>query len=238
MGGEARADTDTQTRTFAWPAVRAVRIDGTIAQVRVLGSARKDISVEITREAPTRADLERLPIAWDEAEGTLAVTALQADDGKDPRIHARIVVSVPAEVPIESLHVFEGLVALEGLGGGVSVTIERGDVTARGLGGAVRLETLIGNITVTDLVPERITKLHCRLFNGSATVALDAPPRDARILLLTLNGKVVTNLPVNERSSFGPRFAEATLGRGEPVYSVDVVRGDITFRAAGVRPPR
>jgi hypothetical protein len=55
-------------------------------------------------------------------------------------------------------------------------------------------------------------------------------PADARVLALALNGSIQSDVPMTTRDSWGPRWSEATLGKGEPVISIDVVTGKIEIR--------
>ena len=66
-----------------------------------------------------------------------------------------------------------------------------------------------------------------RAFHGDVKLRLDPAPSDARILATTFNGKISSDIPVRSKDGFGVRFAEATLGKGEPVISIDVVTGDV-----------
>jgi len=45
------------------------------------------------------------------------------------------------------------------------------------------------------------------------------------VLVLTLNGVITSDLPLAERAAFGPRFREGLFGKGEPLVSLDAVRG-------------
>ena len=49
----------------------------------------------------------------------------------------------------------------------------------------------------------------------------------ARIMALALNGTIQSTIPLTVKDAWGPRWSEATLGRGEPVISLDVVNGTI-----------
>ena len=46
-------------------------------------------------------------------------------------------------------------------------------------------------------------------------------------MALALNGTITSQLPLTLKAGWGPRWGEATIGRGEPVVSLDVVTGDI-----------
>ena len=46
---------------------------------------------------------------------------------------------------------------------------------------------------------------------------------------MTFNGQITSDIPLIMKDRFGPRFGEATIGRGEPVMSLDVVKGDIAI---------
>ena len=56
-----------------------------------------------------------------------------------------------------------------------------------------------------------------------------ARPTDARILALALNGQITSSIPLTMRDTWGPRWGETTLGKGEPVISLDVVTGSIAI---------
>jgi hypothetical protein len=73
--------------------------------------------------------------------------------------------------------------------------------------------------------------LRLRAFNGDVRLSLAARPTDARIMALALNGSVHSDIPLNRRETWGPRWAEATLGKGEPVISIDVVTGLIEIKS-------
>jgi DUF4097 and DUF4098 domain-containing protein YvlB len=72
--------------------------------------------------------------------------------------------------------------------------------------------------------------LRLRTFNGDVRLTLAKPPTDARILALALNGSIESDIPLQRKDSWGPRWGEATLGTGEPVISIDVVTGRIVIR--------
>ena len=71
--------------------------------------------------------------------------------------------------------------------------------------------------------------LRLRVFNGPLRVRFPRPPSNARILALTYNGTITSDIPLATKDKFGPRFGEATLGTGDPVMNVDVVKGDISI---------
>ena len=70
--------------------------------------------------------------------------------------------------------------------------------------------------------------MRLRVFNGPLRVRFPHPPADARILALTLNGSIQSDIPLAMKDRIGPRFGESTLGSGDPVVSLDVVKGDIS----------
>ena len=72
--------------------------------------------------------------------------------------------------------------------------------------------------------------LRLRSFNGDVRLTLAERPADARIMALALNGHVTSDIPLTRRDTWGPRWAETTLGKGEPVISLDVVTGLIDIK--------
>jgi len=72
--------------------------------------------------------------------------------------------------------------------------------------------------------------LRLRAFNGDVRLQMPAAPTDARVMALALNGSIQSDIPMTTRDTWGPRWSEATLGKGEPVISIDVVTGKVEIR--------
>jgi DUF4097 and DUF4098 domain-containing protein YvlB len=157
---------------------------------------------------------------------------MQADGGRDAAVRTDIVLTVPPATHLRELSLLEGSVELSGLSGACAAHVERGDVVARNLSGAIRVETSMGNIRLegATLTPDGLIRL--RTFNGDVTLSLSAHPAHARILALSMGGTITSDIPLNRRERWGPRWGEATIGGGEPLISIDVVNGNITIEVA------
>jgi hypothetical protein len=222
--------TDRVNRRIALPAGALVTLDASMATVRVIGADRDDVAIEVVRSAPEAADLIRFPVVVDESGGRLRVSVVQA--GTDARLQATIRLEVPRTVRIERLHVAEGRLDVTDLAGALSADVRRGPIHAQRVSGTLRLETGIGDVTVEQarLTPDGLIRL--RAFNGNVRLVFAETPADARVMALALNGTVTSpQIALAARTGWGPRWAEATLGRGEPVVSLDVVSGDIRIEA-------
>lgn len=223
------AQSARQSRTLDLPRDGTLSIEATIGEVTVEAWDRPETTVEIVCSGRSAQDLDRLP-ATIELKGSRAeVRALQADQGVDPSLRSAITVRTPAEVAVDALALFEGRVTVRGLTRLVRASLKRGPLDASGLAGTVRLETSIGDLTLRDA---RVTPgglLRLRAFNGTVRLHLAAAPADARILAMTFNGTIRSDIALTLKTAFGPRFGEATIGRGEPLISIDVVTGDIAI---------
>lgn len=226
---------DRLARILTLPTGGAIRVEATIADVTIVGSNRTDVAVEIVRRAPTRADLAKYTPSVGESAGTLRISALQIDDGRDANLKTAIVIQAPASAVFEAIRVFEGRVKLTSLTRACDVDIQRGAIEASGLAGRIRLEAGLGSIDVRDsaLTPGGMMRL--RVFNGPVRVRFPRPPEHVRILAVTFNGTLTSDIPLTMKDKFGPRFGEATVGSGDPVLSVDVVKGNIEIVVDKVR---
>ncbi len=202
--------------TFPVTPRTTVRVELGTGDVRVTGSERADVEVDAER-ATTVAEGDRILI--------------RADAGG----RARVDLKVPAGIAIESIRVTEGRVTLEGLSGRVAADVRQGGIRATGVSGILRLETGFGDVVVERARLSAGGLLRLRAFNGSVRLGLEGQPENARILALTFNGRIESNVPLTRRESFGPKFAEATFGTGEPVISIDSVTGNITINVAASR---
>lgn len=228
----AHADaTDRVSRVVPLAAGTAIRVDATVADVTIVGSSRPDVSVEIVRRAPTAADLPSYPVVIATRDGVLHITVVQAaingEPGRDANLKTEIRIGAPATARFDAIRVFEGRVRLTNLRAAVDVDVRRGPVEATGLAGRIRLESGIGSIDVKDSDLTRGGMMRLRLFNGPLRVRFARPPSSARILAVTFNGTITSDLPLTRKDQFGPRFGEATIGDGDPVMSMDVVTGNI-----------
>jgi len=211
----------------------AVHVDATIADVTISGSARTDVRVDVERHAPARDGLSRLPAIIDERPDGIHVTALQDRDGRDPALRTVIAIAAPADAVIQAVRVFEGRVRVQNLRRACEVDLQRGPIEGVALAGRVRLDAALGSVDVRDaeLTPGGMMRL--RVFNGALRVRLSHPPANGRILALTFNGAIASDIPLAMKDRFGPRFGESTIGTGDPVLSMDVVKGDITLGVDG-----
>ena len=223
--------TDRQTRTIALPQGKSLSIEVTIGAVRIDGWDRPEVEIIVERRAPAAAQLSRLPLAIEDLPDKVSVRAVQTDHTTNPALRADVTVRVPRNAVIERVQVLEGRIAIEQFSGAVTADIRRGPIEAKGLSGTVRLESGIGSVTVTDARLRANGLLRLRAFNGDVRLSLAARPADARIMALALNGQIKSEIPLKTRDTWGPRWGEATLGKGEPVISLDVVTGLIELKS-------
>jgi len=207
----------------------AIRVDATIAELTIAAADRADVQVDIERHAPTRADFARFPATIETTPDGVCVSVAQADEGRDPHLKSTIAIAAPASAVFPSVRVFEGHVRIDDVRSAADVAIRRGAIDATRLAGRIRLESELGAIDVrnAELTPDGMLRL--RVFNGPVRVRFAHRPANARILAVTLNGSVSSDIPLTMKDQFGPRFGETTIGAGDPVLSMDVVKGDIAL---------
>jgi DUF4097 and DUF4098 domain-containing protein YvlB len=227
----AAAATDRQSRTLAFPPTRSLTLDITIGDLSIVGSSRPDAHIEIVRRAPTAAGLARIPVTFEETPGEVRVRAVQDNGGTDPAFRTDVTLHVPRNARLGPIHVLEGRVTVNALHGSIALDVRRGPINAADISGAVRLETEIGHVTVDKARLSDDGVLRLRTFNGDVKLTLAERPVNARILALALNGTIASDIPLTMKDQWGPRSGEATLGRGEPVISLDVVTGRIEIRS-------
>ncbi|HUQ89464.1 MAG TPA: hypothetical protein VM096_18015 [Vicinamibacterales bacterium] len=228
----AKADvSDRQAQTIALPAGKTLSIDVTIGAVRIDGWDKPDVEIVVERRAPTQAQLARVPVVIEDLPAKVSVRALQTDNTTDPALRADVTVRVPRGAVIDRVQVLEGRIAIQTFSGAVTADIRRGPIDGKSLSGTVRLECGIGSVTLTDTRLSADGLLRLRSFNGDVRLTLAERPADARIMALALNGHVKSDIPLTLRDTWGPRWGETTLGKGEPVISLDVVTGLIEIKS-------
>ncbi len=224
------AATDTQTRTVSLPAGRGISLEITVGHVRIEGSARSDAVIEIVRRAPTIDGLTRIPVEVLEEEAEVRIRGVQTDGGTDPAFRTDITLRVPHAAALGSVRIMEGRLTLSALRGSIAADLRRGTIDASDLQGVMRLETGIGNVIAERSRLSTDGLLRLRAFNGDIRLTLAEMPSDARILALALNGTISSDIPLRTKDTWGPRWGEATLGKGEPVISLDVITGRIEIK--------
>jgi len=223
--------TDRQAKTVALPPGKPLSIEITVGTVRIEGWDKADAEIAIERHAPTAADLARLPLVIDDTDARVSVRALQADGGTDPALHADVVVRVPRSAAIDRVQVLEGRITINGFAGTLTADIRRGPIEGKEVSGTLRLEAGIGSIILTGARLSANGLLRLRAFNGDVRLTLAERPADARIMALALNGQITSEIPLTMRDTWGPRWGETTLGKGEAVISLDVVTGTVEIKS-------
>jgi DUF4097 and DUF4098 domain-containing protein YvlB len=223
--------TDRQTRSVPFPEGKSLSIEVTIGTVRIEGWDKAEAEIVIERHAPTTAQLARVPFSIEDTTARVLVRALQTDHGTDPAFRADVTVRLPRAALVERLQVLEGRIAIGAMTGSVTADIRRGPIEGRDLSGTMRLETGIGSIAVTGARLSAGGLLRLRTFNGDVRLTLVERPANARIMALALNGQITSDLPLTLRDTWGPRWGELTIGKGETVISLDVVTGTIAIKS-------
>lgn len=222
--------TDRRSYTIALPAGRSLSVALTVGHLRIQGEPRTDAVIEVVRTAPSTAALSRIPVHVEETDAAVHVVGTQLIEGTDPALKTDVTMRVPRAAVLDELRVMEGKITLTDLTGAVTADLRRGPIEATNLEGKVRLETGIGDVVATGmrLSPDGLIRL--RTFNGDVRLTLAERPVNARVMALALNGAIASQIPLTLKTTWGPRFGEATLGTGEPVISIDVVTGGIDIR--------
>jgi len=225
--GAGSGQTDRTSRTLVIPSTTPLTLRATVGDIAVVGWNRPEVSVEVTRQAPSREQLTSVAVAVETGEGRASVAALQAPGSTDPALTGSIVVRAPVDQAFGDIELFEGRISLKNLRGGVRAHVEHGLIDAGSLAGRIRLESGIGDVRLSEAELSGDGSIRLRAFNGDVALDFRSRPPHARILALSLGGAISSNLPLTLRTSFGPRFGELTLGRGAPMVSIDVVHGNI-----------
>lgn len=227
----AQQPSDRQTRVVPLPAGKPLSIEVTVGHVRIVGWDRATVEIAVERRASSAEQLLRLPLVIDDRPERVHVMATQTDNATDPASRADVTVRVPRSALLDRVTVFEGRITVEQFAGTLTAAIQRGPIDGKDLSGTLRLETSIGDLTLTNtrLSPDGLLRL--RTFNGDISLSLAQRPANARIMALALNGHVKSDIPLTHRNTWGPRWGEATLGRGEPVISIDVVTGMVEIKS-------
>ncbi|HEY2905104.1 MAG TPA: hypothetical protein VGJ29_04335 [Vicinamibacterales bacterium] len=206
-----------------------IRLDATIADVTIVGSDRENLAIEIVRRAPSADRLALYPVAIDQQADGVHISVVQADQGRDASLKTEITIAAPASAVFQAIRVFEGRVKVTNVRGACDVDLRRGTIEAARLAGRIRLEAGLGGVDVRDSDLTAGGMMRLRVFNGPVRVRFAKPPVNGRILAVTFNGRLTSDIPLTMKDKFGPRFGETTLGTGDPVMSIDVVKGDIAI---------
>lgn len=224
-------DTARFIRTLTLSPGVPLSVEATVGDITITGWDRPETSVEILRRAPTAARLAAVEPAIVETDRGTMIRVVQPEAGMDRSITSMIRISLPSTSALGSVTVLDGRIVLTNLTGGISANSRDGSIAANRLSGTIRLETQTGDITLDNatLSPDGLIRL--RAFNGQIKVHFARRPENARILAVTFNGTISSELPLTMKDRFGPRFGEATIGAGSPVVSIDVVTGNIQIKS-------
>jgi len=224
-------ESDKQTRVITLPAGKTLSIEITVGSVRIEGSDRGDAEITIERHAPAAALFARLPVVIDDTPARASIRVTQLDGGTDPALRADLIVRVPHGAALDRVQVLEGRISVTRFAGTLNADIRRGPIDGKDLAGTLRLESGIGSVVLTGTRLSANGLLRLRAFNGDVRLTLAERPADARIMALALNGAIKSDIPLTLRETWGPRWGETTIGKGEPVISLDVVTGTVEIRS-------
>jgi hypothetical protein len=145
-------------------------------------------------------------------------------------VAVRFVVRLPEGVGLDASTV-NGSVSASGTEGALDLTTVNGSVAVESVAGGLKANTVNGSITadLADLTDAR--ELDLQTVNGSITASVP-PDIDAHVEASTVNGKVVTDLPVRVVGRVNPRKLQGTLGAGGLPMHFTTVNGSVTLLPA------
>jgi DUF4097 and DUF4098 domain-containing protein YvlB len=206
----------------------SVVVEATTGSITITGSDRSDLTVEIVRSAPSAAEIDQLAALIDQgASTTLTISAVQREGARNPRLTSSITINAPRATRFTSVRIVDGRIRISKLTGAINAKSSNGDLVASELSGTIRLETTLGSLTLDRARLSESGLIRLRAFQGDLKLQLEEMPANARILATTFNGRISSKIPLAMKDGFGVRFGQATIGRGEPMISIDVVTGDI-----------
>lgn len=217
-------------RSFPVSPVKPLEIHVASGSVDIRGEDRGDVSLVV--EA---ADGTLGPDVIGEVEDRIVVDASRPGAVTGP---VQVAVRAPRSTPVPFVQVGDGGVAVSHWRGPLQVKVERGAILGDDIAGVIRLETGSGDITLRGAALQADGLLRCRALTGDIAVSLTGAPADARVLLMALSGTVTSDLPVADREGFGGRLKEGVLGNGQPLLSLDTVRGNISVTLGGGPRPK
>lgn len=228
----ASADvTDTQTQHVTMPAGKALGIEVTVGNVRIEGWDNDQAEIVVERRVPATAQFARIPLSVEDTPSRVIVRAVQIDKGTDRALRADVTVKLPRAALIDRVQILEGRLSIGNFSGSITADVRRGPIEGKDVSGSIRLSAEIGSVTLAGARLSEGGLLRVRTFNGDVRVSLADRPTNARILALAMNGTLKSDIPLSRRETWGPRWGEATLGNGDSVISLDVVRGTIEIKS-------
>lgn len=212
---------------------RALEIDLVTGELHIEGWDQPGLEIDVVPIAGPSGRSGAPSATVEETDDAVVVSVTPPAGGSTGGDAARVTVRLPFAATIRRFSVSDGTATLAHLTGTVLGKVERGSLTARGVSGVLRLETDRGPLLVreAELTPGGLIRL--RTFDGDIALDLVRRPSDARVLVLTMTGRIDSALPLEERSGFGRRFREGVFGLGEPLVSLDTVRGNVSLTVGG-----
>lgn len=231
----AQAADDGRVQSFALAAGAPLALRTIAGTVRVEGvPGRTDVQLRVARRGD-RAVLAAAPILVDTTGAGVRIDVTPGLAAGTRGVSTDVVLQLPPDVTIDAIDIDDGRLDLDGLRGAVRARVTRGGIRATAVSGVVRLETSMGDVVVTRARLTADGLLRLRTFNGDVRLAFEAPPDDARIMALALNGTISSTIPLTSKDGWGPRWGEASIGRADRVVSLDVVTGTIRIEVGGGR---
>ena len=202
-------DLDATPRT----SFRVEGVNGTIDVIGTTGTESFTIRGErqVWSESLTDAQnfLSRLQVVVTETGNEILIRTVQPQNNGGRRLVVNYVLTVPARL-VTAVKNVNGVVALDGLTGSITVTLTNGNITCgavMGTGGVIDLAAVNGNVTL-DIPQGTSAQFAAHLVNGQITTSN-----------LTFQNLVST-----------PTSLTGTLGAGQGTIDLQTVNGTILAR--------
>lgn len=222
----ASATSEIFQQTYQLAPGGSFNLENINGSVRVEGWARDAVEVRgVKTSAAPAGDVDLVRIEVESRPGAIAVrTRYPRTQGAEVAVDYHIYV--PYRILLGSVQTVNGSVLVSGVEGQGQLRSVNGDVEVLDSAGRFSAKTTNGNLRLElrklfDGGPMDISTV-----NGSVLLGL---PSDARadLLILSMNGRFSSELPVSSRAQWRARGFRAKLGAGGGEISVRTVNGGI-----------
>jgi DUF4097 and DUF4098 domain-containing protein YvlB len=237
------SETEEFHQTYPFAANGRIELENLNGAVHIFAWDRNEVKVDAVKQAWSKQRLDEAKIKIDASANTISIRTeypehnrtFWTDGHHDQPASVEYTLTIPRNARLDSVHLVNGSLDLDGLGGEIKASCVNGKLAAHNLGGRTELSTVNGNLEAD------LGRLESHVDVSSVNAAvLVTLPSDAKAELeaTTVNGAISDDfgLPVTKHRFIG-RDLRGELGGGGPHVRVSNVNGRIEIKHAGDNRP-
>lgn len=229
----AAREVRTSHQTFALNADGVVSIKNVNGDITIRGWQKKEVDLKATKRGPSE-NLDLVEIKIDSTPDRLIIETKYPKYHRDTDVSVEYELMVPHTATLDEVGNVNGGIDISAVDRTLSVKTVNGSADIKGTKSQLEAETVNGSISVNWADFPKQGRIEVHSVNGRLELHLPANA-NANLEVSSLNGSIESDFPITIQGRFLQRKMSGKIGSGGPAVELSTINGSIDILSTEAR---